>query len=122
MTCCDQESGAWVLIVFPGIGTRPSLKRSYLKDLTCHCNRQCPLMVYQMGYPVVHSNLSTHQTPRYCLGQTCNTNSASAYLSKWFRLKLTNYAVVPSLLDSLRDESRAVQCLPDSIDHIEVWS
>ena len=121
-TCCDWESGAWVLSLFPSISPRPSLKRSYTNDLTCHCNRQCPVMGYPMGYPVVHLNLSTHQTPCCCLRQTCNTNSASAYLSKWFRLKLTNYAVVPSLHDSLREEPRAAQCLSDSIDHIEVWS
>ena len=60
--------------------------------------------------------------PTHCFRQTCNTNSASADLSKWLRLRLTNYAVVPSLHNSTQDEPGSVECPSESIDQMGVWS
>ena len=65
---------------------------------------------------------SSYAFPRYCDGQTCNANSASAALNKWLKPRANEDAVVHSLRHSMRDRLRAVECPSDIIDQIGGWS
>ena len=65
---------------------------------------------------------SSYAFPRYCDGQTCNANSASAALNKWLKPRVNEDAVVHSLRHSMRDRLRAVECPSDIIDQIGGWS
>ena len=64
---------------------------------------------------------SSHAFPRYCNGQTCNANSASAALNKWLKPRVNEDAVVHSLRHSMRDRLSAVECPSDIIDQIGGW-
>ena len=64
---------------------------------------------------------STYAFPRYCDGQTCNANSASAALNKWMKTIIGGDYVVHGLRHSLRDRLRAVECPSDIIDQIAGW-
>ena len=70
----------------------------------------------------LHKHDSSHAFPRYCDGQTCNANSASAALNKWLKPRASEDAVVHSLRHSMRDRLRAVECPSDIIDQIGGWS
>ena len=65
---------------------------------------------------------SSYAFPRYCDGQTCNANSASAALNKWLKPRANEDAVVHSLRHSMRDRLRAVECPSDMIDQIGGWA
>ena len=65
---------------------------------------------------------SCYAFPRYCDGQTCNANSASAALNKWLKPRVNEDAVLHSLRHSMRDRLRAVECPSDIIDQIGGWS
>ena len=65
---------------------------------------------------------SSYAFPRYCDGQICNANSASAALNKWMKPRLKDNAVVHSFRHSMRDRLRAVECPSDIIDQIGGWS
>ena len=65
---------------------------------------------------------SSYAFPRYCDGQTCNANSASAALNKWLKPRANEDAVVHSLRHFMRDRLRAVECPSDIIDQIGEWS
>jgi integrase/uncharacterized protein YcgL (UPF0745 family) len=65
---------------------------------------------------------SSYPFSRYCDGQTCNANSASAALNKWLKPRVNEDAVVHSLRHSMRDRLRAVECPSDIIDQIGGWS
>ena len=67
-------------------------------------------------------NDSSYPFSRYCDGQTCNANSASAALNKWLKPRANEEAVVHSLRHSMRDRLRAVECPSDIIDQIGGWS
>ena len=60
--------------------------------------------------------------PRYCDGQICNANSASAALNKCMKAIIGGDYVVHGLQPSLRDRLRAVECLSDIIDQIGGWN
>ena len=60
--------------------------------------------------------------PRYCDGQTCNANSASAALNKWIKTIIGEGFVVHGLRHSLRDRLRAVECPADIVDAIGGWT
>ena len=64
----------------------------------------------------------SHAFPRYCDGQTCNANSASAALNKWLKPRANKDAVVHSLRRYARDRLRAVECPSEIIDQIGEWS
>ena len=70
----------------------------------------------------VQKHDSSYAFPRYCDGQTCNANSASAALNKWLKPRVDEDAVVHSLRHSMRDRLRAVECPSDIIDQIGGWS
>jgi integrase/uncharacterized protein YcgL (UPF0745 family) len=65
---------------------------------------------------------SSYAFPRYCDGQICNANSASAALNKWMKPRVSGHAVVHSLRHSMRDRLRALECPSDIIDQIGGWS
>ena len=65
---------------------------------------------------------SSYAFPRFCDGQACNANSASAALNKWLKPRANDDAVVHSLRHSMRDRLRAVGCPSDIIDQIGGWS
>ena len=65
---------------------------------------------------------SAYAFPRYCDGQTCNANSASAALNKWMKTIIGGDYVVHGLRHSLRDRLRAVECPSDIIDQIGGWT
>ena len=65
---------------------------------------------------------SAYAFPRYCDGQTCNANSASAALNKWMKTIVGGDYVVHGLRHSLRDRLRAVECPSDIIDQIGGWT
>ena len=60
--------------------------------------------------------------PRYCNGQSHNSNSASAALNKWLRSHAPEGCVVHSFRHSMRDRLRAVECPKEIIDQIGGWS
>jgi integrase len=65
---------------------------------------------------------SSYAFPRYCDGQTCNANSASAALNKWMKKVIGDDFIVHGLRHSLRDRLRAVECPSDIIDVIGGWT
>ena len=65
---------------------------------------------------------SSYAFPRYCDGNTCNANSASAALNKWMKTAIGNGYVMHGLRHSLRDRLRAVECPADIIDAIGGWT
>ena len=65
---------------------------------------------------------SSYAFPRYCDGQICNANSASAALNKWMKTIIGGDYVVHGLGHCLRDRLRAVECQSDIIDQIGGWS
>jgi integrase len=70
----------------------------------------------------LQTNESNYAFPRYCDGETCNANSASAALNKWLKKVISDYVVVHGLRHSLRDRLRAVECPSDIIDAIGGWT
>ena len=65
---------------------------------------------------------SSYAFPRYCDGQICNANSASAALNKWMKSITGGDYVVHGLKHSLRYRLRAVECLSEIIDQIGGWT
>ena len=70
----------------------------------------------------LHQHDSSYAFPRYCDGQTCSANSASAALNKWMKRIIGGDYVVHGLRHSLRDRLRAVECPSDIIDQIGGWT
>ena len=60
--------------------------------------------------------------PKYCDGQHCHSNSASATLNKWLKRVAGPDYVIHSFRHSMRDRLRAVNCPSDMIDQIGGWS
>ncbi|ADE39555.1 DUF6538 domain-containing protein [Candidatus Puniceispirillum marinum] len=101
-------------------------------DLKAHSWRRLKTKSSARHIPLVGASLwaaqrlqesdSSYAFPRYCDGQTCNANSASAALNKWMKPRVTEHTVVHSLRHSMRDRLRAVECPSDIIDQIGGWS
>ena len=68
------------------------------------------------------SNDSTFAFPSFCNGQVLKSNSASAMLNKWLKLKIGEQYVIHSLRHSLRDRLRAVDCPSEVADALGGWS
>ena len=65
---------------------------------------------------------SSYAFPRYCDGQICNANSASAAINKWMKSIIGKDYVIHGLRQSMRDRLRAVECPSDIIDAIGGWT
>ena len=70
----------------------------------------------------LQQHVSSYAFQRYCDGQVCNANSASAALNKWLKPSVNEDAFVHSLRHSMRDRLPAVECPSDIIDQIGGWS
>lgn len=71
---------------------------------------------------ILASHDSTFAFPRFCNGQILKSNSVSARLNKWLKLKIGNDYVIHSLRHSLRDRLRAVDCPSEAADALGGWS
>jgi len=60
--------------------------------------------------------------PKYCSELKCNSNSASAALNKWLKLKIGEEFVIHSFRHSFRDGLRSVNCPVEIIDSLGGWS
>ena len=60
--------------------------------------------------------------PHYTVKDYCHTNSASAALNKWLKLRVPEYCVIHSFRHSLRDRLRNANCPSEMIDQIGGWS
>ena len=60
--------------------------------------------------------------PNYTVKDYCYTNSASAALNKWLKLRVPMNCVIHSFRHSMRDRLRAINCPSELIDHIGGWS
>ena len=60
--------------------------------------------------------------PNYTVKDYCYTNSASAALNKWLKLRVPQNCVVHSFRHSMRDRLRAINCPSEMIDQIGGWS
>ena len=52
----------------------------------------------------------------------CHTNSASAALNKWLKIRVPRKCVIHSFRHSMRDRLRMVNCPSEMIDQIGGWS
>ena len=59
--------------------------------------------------------------PNYTVKDYCYTNSASATLNKWLKLRVPQHYVVHSFRHSMRDRLRAINCPSEMIDQIGGW-
>ena len=60
--------------------------------------------------------------PSFCNGQVLKSNSVSARLNKWLKLKIGDEYVIHSLRHSFRDRLRAVDCPSEVADALGGWS
>jgi len=60
--------------------------------------------------------------PHYTVKDYCHTNSASAALNKWLKLRVPMNCVIHSFRHSIRDRLRAINCPSEMIDQIGGWS
>jgi integrase len=70
---------------------------------------------------LAQSTESRFAFPNYNDGQRTNTNSASAALNKWLKLKIGRGYTIHSFRHSMRDRLRAVECPSEIIDQIGGW-
>jgi len=59
---------------------------------------------------------------RYCTGDNCNSNSASAAINKWIKKVISSEAVIHGLRHGFRDRLRAAEAPMDMIDQLGGWS
>ena len=71
---------------------------------------------------IMTSHDSTFAFPSFCNGEVLKSNSASAMLNKWLKLKIGEQYVIHSLRHSLRDRLRAVDCPSEVADTLGGWS
>ena len=71
---------------------------------------------------IMTSHDSTFAFPNFCNGQVLKSNSVSARLNKWLKLKIGDEYVIHSLRHSLRDRLRAVDCPCEAADALGGWS
>ena len=60
--------------------------------------------------------------PHYTNKKYCHTNSASAALNKWLKLRVPRQCVVHSFRHSMRDRLRMANCPSEMIDQLGGWS
>ena len=143
---CQETDDAlrWLLALISDTGMRLSEAAGLYRDdivldapiphisLTAHPWRRLKTKSSARHIPLVGTALraaqrlmqhaSSYAFPRYCDGQTCNANSASAALNKWMKTIIGGDYVVHGLRHSLRDRLRAVECPSDIIDQIGGWT
>lgn len=105
----------------PYIDIKPHKWRS-LK--TSASTRRLPLVGASLwaAKRVVERSRSEYCFDRYCNGDVCNANSASAALNKWLKQVVGSHATVHGFRHSMRDRLRAIQCPTEIIDACGGWS
>ena len=68
------------------------------------------------------SKASAFLFPRYCEGNSCKANSASAGLNKWLKQTVGEGYVIHSFRHSIRDRLREASCPIDMIDQLGGWA
>ena len=60
--------------------------------------------------------------PKYCNGIETKSNSASAALNKWMKLRVPSGCVIHSFRHSFRDRLREINCPQELVDELGGWS
>ena len=71
---------------------------------------------------IISTSGSSFAFPSFCNGQVLKSNSVSARLNKWLKLKIGDEYVIHSLRHSFRDRLRAVDCPSEVADALGGWS
>ena len=71
---------------------------------------------------IVVNHKSAFAFPSFCNTHTLKSNSVSASLNKWLKLKIGEEYVIHSLRHSFRDRLRAVDCPTEVADALGGWS
>jgi integrase len=71
---------------------------------------------------LIDSHKSTFAFPSFCNGKLIKSNSVSARLNKWLKLRIGDEYVIHSFRHSLRDRLRSVNCPSEVADAIGGWS
>jgi integrase len=71
---------------------------------------------------LIDSHKSTFAFPSFCNGKLIKSNSVSARLNKWLKLRIGEEYVIHSFRHSLRDRLRSVDCPSEVADAIGGWS
>jgi integrase len=71
---------------------------------------------------LIDSHKSTFAFPSFCNGKLIKSNSVSARLNKWLKLRIGDEYVIHSFRHSLRDRLRSVDCPSEVADAIGGWS
>ena len=71
---------------------------------------------------LIESHKSTFAFPSFCNGKLIKSNSVSARLNKWLKLRIGDEYVIHSFRHSLRDRLRSVDCPSEVADAIGGWS
>jgi integrase len=86
--------------------------------------RQIPLIGSSLwAAKQIYSNVKGEFAfPHYTIKNYCHTNSASAALNKWLKIRTPKNYVIHSFRHSFRDRLRSVNCPSEIIDQIGGWS
>lgn len=71
---------------------------------------------------IVANQSSDFAFPRFCNNHVLKSNSVSASLNKWLKLKIGDEYVIHSLRHSFRDRLRAVDCPTEVADTLGGWA
>lgn len=74
------------------------------------------------AHRIIANHSSSFAFPRFCNNKSLKSNSVSANLNKWLKLKIGDEYVIHSLRHSFRDRLRAVDCPTEVADALGGWS
>ena len=74
------------------------------------------------AHRIIANHSSSFAFPRFCNDKSLKSNSVSANLNKWLKLKIGDEYVIHSLRHSFRDRLRAVDCPTEVADALGGWS
>ena len=91
---------------------------------TVGSRRKIPLVGSALwaAHRIIAHHSSSFAFPRFCNNKSLKSNSVSANLNKWLKLKIGDEYVIHSLRHSFRDRLRAVDCPTEVADALGGWS
>ena len=91
---------------------------------TTGSRRKVPLVGSALwaAHRIIANHRSSFAFPRFCNDKSLKSNSVSANLNKWLKLKIGDEYVIHSLRHSFRDRLRAVDCPTEVADALGGWS
>ena len=91
---------------------------------TAGSRRKVPLVGSALwaSHRIIANHSSSFAFPRFCNDKSLKSNSVSANLNKWLKLKIGDEYVIHSLRHSFRDRLRAVDCPTEVADALGGWS